>query len=722
MKLNKYNLNRKLLAQLLLLSLGLNIIFDFKILMASVPTVGALTQRAVMLKKISDPLNNTILNSANPFMQAPGPVPAWNLVWSSLKTKVETGNLQPSDLVNPVNSDLAVLTTANKFTSIYNNIYSQLAVDMRGTVLGDDANQSLLLSLLYFGADAPHDGSVFTEDDGVTLGNWYPAAQDPDGNPRPIASFYAPDSVWFNTNSANNNFETPGGLLIKTQVTNNNFCAALDKVYGAGVWSGATCISNSDCCKDSTGVQQTCIKNSTIEKLVPQLIDPVTGETIVYGICDTLDTAVCGTALGAACNGSGSGPDNTPGCCMSDKLVCVNQDQAGDNINNFKCLADMGGFCNSNSDCALADSKCVDNSCVAPKSTVPPTPAPGSDSSDPMAYVTYGAVVLSAIGLGIAFVIARSGKRTILVSSRSGEYQYHGDDDDLSVATDMTDSTDGSSIDSARERVLGAQASAVLSTATARLAAAAGDAQVAIGAHGAVGAAEPIAPGVAAAIDMLTADSRGTFIARPAIKPEISVAVQKLIQTKLTDLVKAAWNIPVDGTLDSLITANDNAGFKGDLALLLLLEEAKVAANTATDKPVDYNNLMRLVIGELNDRLDAYVVGGNRLVVNPKVNWYSRADFLRVLGSALNIKPGALVPEANFLETKVGASTYQMCQDIAQARTQQSGSKVTPEQVYSALRDRMLANQDAQLADRFPDWRTAPATRAPDFPYDRFAK
>lgn len=326
----------------------------------------AMAQRQVMLGKISGPLNSTILAKGNPFAV----VPFWvgvggNGIWPGLQTKINLNkNLTPGDVVGSASSEFLIGYT---FSAVYNDFYYHAAagqlpgsapytgqgpdVTALAQTIGDDSKQSMLAALLYFGVNPTAD---------KTEAIWYPATQ-------PLLSFYAPGgttnpttgaaipSPYF-TGSTASNLESPGGILIK----NPAFCTALNSTYGAGAWSGATCIKDSDCCTDASGNQQACLVNADTAALVPAFEDPVGSGLVTYGMCVT-PTASCGQALGASCPSVGTAVGQA-GCCVGNNLQCVGSGASA------LCKSGAGGTCSGNSDCASGlNLSCVSGTCQAPQ-------------------------------------------------------------------------------------------------------------------------------------------------------------------------------------------------------------------------------------------------------------------------------------------------------------------------------------------------------------------
>jgi hypothetical protein len=314
----------------------------------SAALAAATTQRQVWLSKVSGPLNSTILATGNPFAI----VPFWTPIWSGLQTKITNNkNLIPGDVVGSASNKFLPGYT---FSAIYNDFYYKTAAGQApggatlAQIIGDDAKQSMLAALLYFGANVTSD---------QTEAAWYPTTQ-------PLLSFYAPGGTTSPTGaipspyfagSTASNLESPGGILIK----NSTFCTALNSTYGAGAWSGATCINDQDCCTDANGNQQACLINADTAKLVPAFEDPVSSTQVTYGMCVT-PVASCGQALNASCPSVGTAAGQA-GCCVGSSLQCVGTGASA------LCKSGTGGSCQLATDCANSGNTCVNGTCQAPQ-------------------------------------------------------------------------------------------------------------------------------------------------------------------------------------------------------------------------------------------------------------------------------------------------------------------------------------------------------------------
>jgi len=329
MKFNKLGFTpcgTKIISRVLLLSFGFSLFFDAALLKA---LDDAKANRNTVLGYISGPVNSTILNPANTMLTG-ATHDLWLGVWGNLKARLDDGNLTPSDVVAPASSKYF---TTRSFSGDYNGFYPTKSAN-----LGDDAKQSMLLALLFNGSNPSHDGT--------------PPTTFPSGDSRLIANFYHPSSTYFASTDLNTNVSA-GGLLIK----NKNFCDALDTAYGKGIWSGATCTVDANCCADKDGVQQSCLFNSDTAALVPAFPDPVTAALVNYGVCAT-PVPTCGTKINDPCLSVGL----KAGCCNGDNLICAGTGTGA------KCLSNTGGYCDHKTDCAVAGSACVDNACAIPPS------------------------------------------------------------------------------------------------------------------------------------------------------------------------------------------------------------------------------------------------------------------------------------------------------------------------------------------------------------------
>ena len=329
MKFNKLDFTpcgTKIISRVLLLSFGFSLFFDAALLKA---LDDAKANRNTVLGYISGPVNSTILNPANTMLTG-ATHDLWLGVWGNLKARLDDGNLTPSDVVAPASSKYF---TTRSFSGDYNGFYPTKSAN-----LGDDAKQSMLLALLFNGSNPSHDGT--------------PPTTFPSGDSRLIANFYHPSSTYFASTDLNTNVSA-GGLLIK----NKNFCDALDTTYGKGIWSGATCTVDANCCADKDGVQQSCLFNSDTAALVPAFPDSVTAALVNYGVCAT-PVPTCGTKINDPCLSVGL----KAGCCNGDNLICAGTGTGA------KCLSNTGGYCDHKTDCAVSGSACVDNICAIPPS------------------------------------------------------------------------------------------------------------------------------------------------------------------------------------------------------------------------------------------------------------------------------------------------------------------------------------------------------------------
>lgn len=324
-----------MLGRVLVLSISCSWFFSAVLLSVDAPSAAELANRQKVLEYINSAMPTILAGSATKNPLNNDQMSVWRQVWQPLADKVKTGNLAVADVVT--------IPKVTYDTATYSGDYNNTAnIDPKIVAYADiiaavnmDGKNSVLLSLLYHGANTTLNAQG-NYTDGTRSG---PAGlgklQDP------ILYFYTPDSadaIKYNfVKNSDNNYYASGGLLLKTK----EFCAALDSTYYKGIWSGAACTDNGNCCADQDGVQQVCNN----------------------GLCHT-PPAVCGTALHAKC--PGIAPDKS-GCCTGAGLQCVG---LGDSA---QCLATTGGACDDDLSTSCVNYKadktgdlCIAGVCVPP--------------------------------------------------------------------------------------------------------------------------------------------------------------------------------------------------------------------------------------------------------------------------------------------------------------------------------------------------------------------